>query len=72
MRSFTDDAGARWQVMIGKESWGTLVLLFSPDSGGDARTSILHAETMLLASAELDALSDDSLRARLRDSRPWS
>lgn len=72
MRSFTDDAGARWQVMIGKESWGTLVLVFSPESGGAARTSILNAETMLLASAELDALPDDSLRARLRDSRPWS
>lgn len=72
MRSFTDDAGARWQVMIGKESWGTLVLLFSPARGGEPRTSVLNAETTLLASAELDALSDDSLRAHLRDSRPWS
>jgi hypothetical protein len=72
MRSFTDDAGARWHVMIGKESWGTLVLLFSPESGGGARTSILVAETMFHANAELDALSDDALRARLRDSRPWS
>jgi hypothetical protein len=72
MRSFTDDAGHLWQVTIGKESWGTLVLLFSPASGGDARTSILDAETMLRANAELDALSEDALRARLRDSRPWS
>ncbi len=72
MRDFTDDAGARWQVMIGKESWGTLVLLFSPAHGGDARTSILAAETMFDASAVLGALSDDELRDRLRDSRPWS
>ena len=71
MRTFTDDEGARWDVVLGKESWGTLVLLFSPQAGGDARTSILAAETMLAANAELDALTDNQLRARLRDSRPW-
>ena len=72
MRSFLDDAGKRWQVTLGKESWGTLVLLFTPESGGEARTSILAAETMFDASAELDALDDDALRERLRDSRPWA
>lgn len=71
MRAFTDDAGARWEVVLGKESWGTLVLLFTPRAGGDARTSVLAAETMFAASAELDALTDDQLRERLRDSRPW-
>lgn len=72
MRSFLDDTGSAWQVTLGKESWGTLVLLFTPASGGDARTSILNSETMIDASAELDALRDDDLRARLRDSRPWT
>jgi hypothetical protein len=72
MRSFVDAEGARWQVMLGKESWGTLVLLFSPASGEGARTSILSAETMFGARAELDALTDDELRTRLRDSRPWT
>lgn len=71
MRAFTDDAGRRWQITLGKESWGTLVLLFTPTNGGDARTSVLAAETMFDANAELNALSDDDLRARLRDSRPW-
>ena len=71
MRGFTDDAGRVWDVILGKESWGTLVLLFSPRGGGDARTSILAAETTLAANAELDALTDDDLRDRLRDSRPW-
>jgi hypothetical protein len=71
VRSFTDESGRRWQVVIGKESWGTLVLLFSPTDGGGARTSILAAETTFAANAELDALSDDQLRDRLRDSRPW-
>lgn len=72
MRNFTDDAGRRWQAAIGKESWGTLVLLFSPADGGDARTSILNAETSFAANAELDALTDGDLRARLRDGRPWN
>ena len=72
MRSFLDDAGNAWQVTLGKESWGTLVLLFTAEPGGDARTSILNAETMFDASAELDALDDDDLRERLRDSRPWT
>jgi hypothetical protein len=72
MRAFVDEHGQRWQVVLGKESWGTLVLLFSPDAGGDARTSILSSETMRDASAELDAMTDDDLRARLRDSRPWT
>ena len=71
MRSFAADSGAQWQVTVGKESWGTLVLLFTPMGTGDARTTILHAETMFQANVELDALTDDDLRARLNDSRPW-
>lgn len=72
MRSFLDDTGARWEVTLGKESWGTLVLLFTPADGGEVRTSILAAETMFDATAELDALDDATLRERLRDSRPWT
>ena len=71
MRTFSDDAGHQWQVVLGKASWGTLVLLFSPTAGSDTRTSVLTAETTFAASAELDALTDDELRGRLRDSRPW-
>ena len=71
MRSFLDDAGRRWEVVLGKASWGTLVLIFTPIEGGDARTSVLAAETSFDANAELDALTDDALRERLRGSRPW-
>jgi len=71
MRTFADGSGAQWQVTVGKESWGTLVLLFTPVGPGDARTTILQAETMFQANIELDALTDDDLRARLNDSRPW-
>lgn len=71
MRSFLDASGDAWQVTIGKESWGTLVLIFSPVRPGSARTSILQAETMFHATVELEALTDDDLRARLANSRPW-
>jgi hypothetical protein len=72
VRSFVDALGARWQVTIGKESWGTLVLLFSPAGANGVRTSIMQAETMFQANVELDALTDDDLRARLTESRPWT
>ena len=72
MRSFADALGARWQVTVGKESWGTLVLVFSPTGAGDARTTIMKAETMFDANSELDALTDDDLRDRLTFSRPWA
>jgi hypothetical protein len=72
MRPFDVENGRAWQAVLGKESWGTLVLLFSPGDNGEARTSVLSAETMLAASAELDAMTDDDLRDRLRSSRPWT
>ena len=72
MRRFTDEEGRRWEVVLGNESWGTLVLLFTPVTAGESRTSVLAAETMLAANAELDSMTDDDLRARLRDSRPWT
>ena len=72
MRHFLDDEGRRWQVVLGKESWGTLVVIFTPEGVGESRTSVLVAETMLAANAELDAMTDDDLRARLGDSRPWA
>jgi hypothetical protein len=71
VRSFLDDAGRCWEVVLGKASWGTLVLIFTPMAGGDARTSVLTAETSFDANAELDAMTDDALRERLRDSHPW-
>jgi hypothetical protein len=47
------------------------VLLFAPVAPGDARTTIMQAETPYAANLELAALTDDELRTRLADSRPW-
>jgi hypothetical protein len=56
---------------VGRESWGTLVLLFTPLAGGDVRKSVLAAETPLAAETELGAMTDDQLRVRLDSSSPW-
>jgi len=71
VRIFTDESGNRWDVVLGKESFGTLVLLFSRRGGGEVRKSVLSSETALDAESELGALSDDELRDRLRDAEPW-
>lgn len=71
MRRFSDAEGAGWEVTIGRESWGTFVLLFSPRDGGGARKSVLQAESHVAAEQELQGLGDEELRRRLEGSEPW-
>ncbi len=71
MKSFTDDSGREWDVLVGRESWGAPVLLFSARRGGENRTLPLAAETRLDAEQLLEGLSDGDLRDRLKDSDPW-
>jgi len=71
MRRFSANDGALWDAVIGHESWGTFVMLFTPVAGGDARKSTMVEETALSAETELDAKSDDQLRVLLSESSPW-
>jgi hypothetical protein len=71
MRRFVGEDGREWEVTIGKESWGTLVLLFSPLGSGDVRKAVIAAETSLAAHAELDAMTDEMLRTQLERASPW-
>ena len=71
MRRFSTDGGALWDAVIGHESWGTFVVLFTPVGGGDARKFTLAEETALAAEAELGAKSDAELRELLAASSPW-
>lgn len=71
MKSFTDDSGREWDVLVGRESWGAPVLLFSARRGGENRTLPLAAETRLDAEQLLEGLSDGDLRDRLKASDPW-
>ncbi len=71
MRTIRDSAGRIWDVSVGKESYGMLVLIFSVRDGGDVRQWRLAAGNALDAARELDALSDADLRARLADAEAW-
>jgi hypothetical protein len=72
MRRFSDTDGQPWEAAVGRESWGTFVILFSAVAGGPPRKTMLGAESMLEAQQELDALSEADLQARLASSEPWS
>ena len=71
MRIFEDAEGRSWDAMLGRGSWGSLVLLFSLRGDNENRTADLAAETVRQAEQEVAGLSDDELRERLADSKPW-
>jgi len=71
MRRFSASDGALWDAVIGHESWGTFVVLFTPIAGGDVRKTTIVEETALAAETELDAKSENELRALLAESSPW-
>lgn len=57
--------------MVGRESWGALVLLFSLRAGNENRTAPLASETARDAELELAEMTGGDLRERLAASRPW-
>ena len=71
MRIVQDGQGRTWDVLVGRGSWGSLVILFSLRGDNENRTADLASETVRQAEQEVAALSDDELRARLAESKPW-
>jgi hypothetical protein len=69
VREITDALGGRWDVAVGRESWGTQVLLFASRDRPETRSVVLATETPMAAERELDALTDEELRARLAEAR---
>lgn len=66
MRTFVDREGTRWDVVLGRESWGALLALFVPASGpGPARQALLKASAYDVAMQELNELDDAALQALL-------
>ena len=70
MRSFVDDGGRSWQAVVGKESYGSLMLLFSAEGSGKMRRLALPAASRLEAENRLAHSTDDELRAWLREAEP--
>ena len=71
MRIFSDRQGRRWQVAVGKQSYGVRLLLFTPMRGRGVHQALLDSRNSLDANAELAALSDAQLRDQLARSVPW-
>jgi hypothetical protein len=71
MRSFTDKQGHLWDVAIGKESYGTFLLIFSQRDGREIRKTQLSCSTQLDATDELANLTIDDLCTSLATSESW-
>lgn len=74
MRSFVDRVGRTWDVVAGRESWGAVFAIFIPDTADEPdpviRQTLLVGTGYGEATAELDAMSEEELRAMLDRSEP--
>ena len=71
MRDFTDREGQVWEVLAGRESWGTIVALFLPKGGGgEIRQAPMRASGYEDAEAELDAMGSEGIQGLLDASVP--
>ncbi|MDX1528308.1 MAG: hypothetical protein R3337_06740 [Gammaproteobacteria bacterium] len=65
MRSIEDQTGVVWDVAVGKESYGSMVLLFFRRDDDEIRRISIDANSRLEAEAMMRALDADDLRSRL-------
>ena len=67
MRRFRDRSGIEWDVVIGRESWGTSVALFVPPTSSelDVRQALLQSAAADAAMRELEGLDDAALQTLL-------
>ena len=72
MRRYTDRLGMRWDVVIGRESFGALLALFVPASGntGQPRQALLRSDSRVRADAELAAMDNAELDSLFERSEP--
>lgn len=71
MRRFTDRDGNGWEIVAGRESWGTIVALFIPDDDErEVRQAPLSAVGYEAATSHLAGLSPDDIQELLDGSAP--
>lgn len=69
MRRFRDREGQDWDVVLGRESWGTQLALFVPLSGpAPVRQAPLAATAPDTAMQELEQFSDADVQKLLDES----
>jgi hypothetical protein len=73
MRRFSDTDGQTWDVVLGRESWGTLYALFVPAGTGrdePVRQALLHSSGYDQAQRELESMDEPQLLRLLADAEP--
>jgi hypothetical protein len=71
VRLMVDSEGARWDVIVGRESWGSFFAIFVPRRGAARpRQTLLQAESNEAATRELEALDDEDLIRLFNASQP--
>jgi hypothetical protein len=70
MRRFIDPTGAEWDVLAGRESWGTVCALFVPvrRPGAAIRQTVLPGNGTEAAELALDEMNEYELNALLQRS----
>lgn len=71
MLSLTDEHGNRWQVIVGKESFGNMVLLFSRLDSDIVLSHAVAENSRLEAERSLRDMEVGELRRLLRHAVPW-
>ncbi|NLG60835.1 MAG: hypothetical protein GX539_01210 [Candidatus Cloacimonetes bacterium] len=66
MRRFRDAEGREWDVVLGRESWGSLLALFVPVGGGAVMQAPLRSAGYDSAQHELDTMDEATLHELLR------
>jgi len=70
MRTFEDGLGRKWEVAVGRESWGVIVAMFLPADGGrDVRETPLEVGGYEEGVAEVEALDQEGLKEMFERSR---
>lgn len=71
MRQFVDGAGMEWTAVLGRASYGEMMLLFSRRGTSAVYESPLEAATAAEGDDLLRTLADEVLRERLAQSIHW-
>lgn len=71
MRRYLDPEGGRWDVVLGRESWGGLLALFVPSRAAvDVRQAPLTTVAYEEAERVLDAMNEERLHELFARSVP--
>lgn len=71
MRTFRDELGQEWDVMVGRESWGTIVAILVPRSSPAApRQALLRVPSLGEGNRVVLGMGDEEFQALLRSSVP--